>query len=199
MKSVAHAGSLEVICGPMFSGKSEELIRRLRRARIARMNVCTFKPKVDVRYSPEHVVSHDGNALTAYSLGDPYEIVTIVQAQNINVIAIDEVQFFPEPLINVISTLIHSGKRIIAAGLDTDFKGAPFGIMPHLLALADSVTKLQAICTLCGQLAIHSQRIVNGQPARAHDPIVMVGAQESYQARCRSCYTIDHPYGLLQI
>lgn len=186
-----HKGSLEVVCGPMFSGKSEELMRRLRRAKIARQNVLTFKHFYDNRHSLTYVVSHDGNKLEAEPLTAVSDILALVTKQEITVIGIDEVQFFPNDIIPVICQLVQHGKRVIVAGLDLDFRGVPFGCMPTLMAIADKVTKLQAICTECGVDAHFTQRLVNGKPARYNDPIILIGAQEAYEARCRGCYSID--------
>lgn len=190
MQHASH-GQLEVICGPMFSGKSEELIRRLRRAKIAQQAVITFKPQIDNRYGLEYVVSHNGSKVDAKPLENVFDIIEIVQANDATVVGIDEAQFFAPELISVVCKLIHDKKRVIVAGLDLDFRGAPFGCMPALLAIADKVTKLHAICTECGHDAHFSQRLVNGNPAKYDDPIVMIGAQEAYQARCRGCYSID--------
>jgi thymidine kinase len=187
----ALQGSLEVICGPMFSGKSEELIRRLRRAKIAQQTVATFKPQIDHRYGLEYVVSHDGAKVEARPLEHVDDIITIATSTNATVIGIDEAQFFPRELVTIVCQLIHLNKRVIVAGLDLDFRGAPFGCMPLLLAIANSVTKLHAICTQCGHDAIFTQRLVNGNPAKHDDPIILIGAQEAYQARCRGCYQID--------
>jgi len=184
-------GVLEVICGPMFSGKSEELMRRLRRAKIAKQHTMTFKPSVDNRHSIEYVVSHDGNKLYAQALDDVTAIPDIVQQDNIDVVGIDEAQFFAQEIIPVICILIEQGKRVIVAGLDLDFRRVPFGSMPILLAIADKITKLNAICCVCGKDANCTQRLVNGRPAKHDDPIIMIGAQEAYQARCRTCYSID--------
>jgi thymidine kinase len=187
-----HAGTLEVICGPMFSGKSEELIRRLRRAKIARQSVAVFKHAFDVeRSDSEEVVSHSGIRIDAYAIHNPQEVAQYAREHDICVIGIDEVQFFPQEIIATICALVDSGRRVIVGGLDLDFRGVPFGPMPTLLAIADKITKLRAICTECGQDAHFSQRLVNGHPARFDDPIVMVGAQEAYQARCRGCFSID--------
>ena len=184
-------GALEVICGPMFSGKSEELIRRLRRAKIAKQSVLTFKHRFDHRQTIEFVQSHDGNTMEADALDDIAQLLALALHPMVNVVGIDEVQFFTQDIIGIICQLIDAGKRVIAAGLDLDFRGIPFGPMPVLLAIADSVCKLQAICTECGNDAHFSQRLVNGNPARYDDPIILIGAQEAYQARCRSCYIID--------
>ncbi|MFI5332519.1 MAG: thymidine kinase [Candidatus Babeliales bacterium] len=185
------AGSLEVICGPMFSGKSEELIRRLRRAEIARQHVLTFKSSLDNRKSLDHVVSHDGTQLRAQPIHTIMRIQETAFVPEVDVIGIDEVQFFSLEIIPLLSNLVEAGKRVIVAGLDLDFRGAPFGPMPLLLAIADKITKLRAICCVCGVDAHYTQRLVNGEPARYDDPTIMIGAQESYQARCRLCYRID--------
>lgn len=184
-------GSLEVICGPMFSGKSEELIRRIRRAQIAKQNVITFKPHIDTRYGLECIVSHNGATIATQAVTDVNHIIPCVQKNNAHVIGIDEAQFFSNELIPIVCTLVHDNKRVIIAGLDTDFRRMPFGPIAPLLAIADKVTKLQAICTLCGHDASCTQRLVNGQPAKHNDPIIMIGAQQAYQARCRSCFIID--------
>jgi thymidine kinase len=184
-------GILEVICGPMFSGKSEELIRRLRRAKIAQQRVGVFKHRLDEKRTTAGVVSHNGSTIEAFATDQPKDIITQVQEHNITVIGIDEVQFFSNDIISVICQLINQGKRVVVAGLDTDFRCLPFGPMPTLLAIADKATKLQAICTLCGSEASCTQRLVDGKPAKHNDPIILVGAQEAYQARCRSCYSID--------
>ena len=186
-------GSLEVICGPMFSGKSEELIRRLRRAKIAKQQVVIFKNSLDDRHlnAYEYVVSHDGNKIDAQPITHIEDITSIATSTNANVIGIDEVQFFSKEIIAIICQLVNNGKRVIVAGLDLDFRGVPFGPMPTLLAIADKITKLQAICSLCGIDALFTQRLVNNKPAKFDDPVILVGAQEAYQARCRSCYSID--------
>jgi thymidine kinase len=189
-------GVLEVICGPMFSGKSEELIRRLRRAKIAQQTIVTFKPQIDNRYALEYVISHDGNKVDARPLMNVNEIVEIVSTNNATVIGIDEAQFFSHEIVGVICTLINENRRVIVAGLDLDFRGTPFGCMPLLLAIADKVTKLQAICTQCGHDAHFTQRLVNGDPAKYDDPIILIGAQEAYQARCRGCYAIDKMFSV---
>lgn len=184
-------GTLEVICGSMFSGKSEELIRRLRRATIAQQNVVIFKHTFDNRISNKHVTTHNGNALQAHATDNIEQITYHALQPAVSVIGIDEIQFFSPAIITAIGEFIDAGKKIIVAGLDCDFRGIPFGVIPTLLALADTITKLHAICTVCGNDAHHSQRLVNGQPAAFDEPIVKVGAQESYQARCRNCFYID--------
>ncbi len=191
----AH-GTLEVICGPMFSGKSEELIRRIRRAKIARQSVMVFKPSIDNRYAIEQVMSHNGSSVDALPVDNPETIYHYVTNEQIAIVGIDEVQFFDSSIIAIICKLVDEGKRVIAGGLDLDFRSVPFGPMPTLLAIADKITKLQAICSLCGHDAPLTQRLVNGQPARYADPIILVGAQDSYQARCRGCYAIDLKHAL---
>lgn len=182
-------GILEVVCGSMFSGKSEELIRRLKRAEIAKLNVLAFKHSLDNRKATEDVISHNGSKIKAFIISDAKMIISL--AASADVIGIDEVQFFPNEIIEVILNLIDAQKRIIVAGLDLDFRGIPFGCMPALLAFADKVTKLKAVCIECGDDAHFTQRIINNYPAKFNDPIILVGAQDSYQARCRSCYVIE--------
>jgi len=188
-------GTLEVICGPMFSGKSEELIRRLRRAQIARLNVLTCKHGLDDRYTIECVISHDGNKIDAEAVEEVGDILRLGLDNQIDVIGIDEVQWFDSEIISVICKLIESGKRVIVAGYERDFRAMPAGSMPTLLAIADEVTKLQAICTKCGKNASLTQRLVNDKPAKFDDPLIVVGGAEGYQARCRDCHEIDkNPY-----
>ena len=184
-------GKLEVICGPMFAGKSEELIRRLIRADIAHQNILVVKPVLDTRGTSDTITSHNGTTYDARPINAPQDLLDLVAAGNYNVIAIDEVQFFSDEIIPVIRTLIAQGKRVIVAGLDLDYRAEPFGPIAAILALADTVTKLQAICTVCSADAYRSQRIINGKPARYSDPLIMIGAEESYQARCKQCYTIE--------
>lgn len=185
-------GSLEVICGPMFSGKSEELIRRLRRAQIARQNVLTCKHSLDNRYMIECIISHDGKKLEAEAMGDVHDIFRLGKDSKIEVIGIDEVQWFDATIVSIISQLIEMGKRIIVAGYELDFRGRPVGQMPVLLSIADKVTKLQAICTICGKDATLTQRLVNGKPAKFNDPDIVVGGSEQYQARCRNCHEVEY-------
>lgn len=186
------SGILEVICGPMFSGKSEELIRRLRRATIARQRVICFKHSLDNnRYNLDHITSHNGSSIAAYSIDREDQIIELADFYQAEVIGIDETQFFPRTIISIICSLIDAQRRIIIAGLDRDFRNMPFGPMPTLLAIADQVTKLTAICTACGTNAGLTQRLVDGKPAKYDDPVILVGAQESYQARCRRCFSID--------
>lgn len=190
MKISHHKGILEVICGPMFSGKSEELIRRLRRAQIAKQNVLCVKHALDDRWSVEHIVSHNGSTFQTRSLTDITQLVPLCESLGATVIGIDEAQFFSDSILSVVRTLIDAQKRVIIAGLDLDFRGTPFGVMPILMALSDTVSKLSAICTECGDDALLSQRLIDGKPARHEDPVILVGAQEAYQARCRNCYQI---------
>jgi thymidine kinase len=179
-----NPGSVEVICGSMFSGKTDELIRRLRRATIARQHVQVFKPAIDWRYAVEKVTSHAGSDFAAIPIEKAAEIRNRLD-KDTTVVAIDEAQFFDEEIIQVVDELAGMKLRIIVAGLDTDFRGEPFGPMPVLMARAERVDKLQAICMVCGEPASRTQRLVNGKPARYHDPVVIVGAAEMYEARCR--------------
>ncbi|MCH1430222.1 MAG: thymidine kinase [Chlamydiales bacterium] len=194
-------GSLEVVCGCMFSGKSEELLRRLKRAELARQDVVTVKHNIDDRRSVTCITSHDGTAREADIILEGEESLKFIEKladQKVDVIGIDEVQFFPNEILDILEMLVESGKRIIVAGLDMDFRGEPFGIMPHLMAKADKVSKLQAVCLECGQPANFTQRLINDLPAKYHDPIVMVGASECYEARCRQCFSIDRPLSARQ-
>ncbi len=182
-------GWIEVICGSMFSGKTEELIRRVRRAQIARQKVQVFKPRLDARYQVEKVASHNGVHLDAVVVREAKEILQLVDSDT-DVIVIDEGQFFDWTIADVCNFLADNGRRVIIAGLDTDFRGEPFGPMPLLMAQAERVDKLQAICVVCGAPASRSQRLINGQPAFYDDPIIMVGADEVYEARCRHCHQV---------
>ncbi|MCL4263711.1 MAG: thymidine kinase [Anaerolineae bacterium] len=182
-------GRLEVICGSMFSGKTEELIRRLRRAGIARQKVQVFKPVIDDRYHVERVTSHNGLAFEAQPVQDAQEILAQLEPDT-TVVAIDEVQFFDTAVIPLCETLANQGKRVICAGLDTDFRGEPFGPMPGLIVRAEMVDKLHAICVICGEEANRTQRLIDGRPAAYDDPVVLVGAAEVYEARCRHCHQV---------
>ncbi|NGX57879.1 MAG: Thymidine kinase, partial [Chlamydiae bacterium] len=181
-------GRLEVVCGSMFSGKSEELMRRLRRAEYAKKKVLTIKHKIDNRTSYSCIVSHDGESREAYPISSCEEglaaLLDMVDS-SIDVIGIDEIQFFPEGTVPIIQQFIDMGKCVIVAGLDTDFRGDPFGIIPSLMAISDNVLKLHAICMVCGDEANHTQRLVNGEPARYDDNTILVGGEECYEARCR--------------
>jgi thymidine kinase len=177
-------GSVEVICGSMFSGKTDELIRRLRRATIARQKVQVFKPAIDIRFAVEKVTSHAGSDYDAIPVEKAAEILSRLEP-DVTVVAIDEAQFFDAEIIQVVNELAARKLRVIVAGLDVDFRGEPFGPMPDVMARAEHVDKLQAICMVCGEPACRTQRLVNGKPARYEDPVVIVGAAEMYEARCR--------------
>ena len=181
---INKTGRIEVIAGCMFSGKSEELIRRLKRAQIARQKVQVFKPSIDTRYSEIEVVSHNGEKITGIPVKDSAELYSLID-KNADVIGIDEAQFFDDGIVKVANKLADEGFRVILAGLDMDFRREPFGPMPKLLAIADDVQKLHAICTICGEDAMYTQRLINGQPANYNDPVIMIGASEKYEARCR--------------
>jgi thymidine kinase len=184
-----HTGSIEVITGSMFSGKTDELIRRLRRATIARQKVQVFKPAIDNRYDSEKVTSHAGSDFEAIPIQKAEEILDKLQ-EDVTVVAIDEAQFFDESILRITNDLADAGIRVIVAGLDMDFRGEPFGPMPFLMAQAERVDKLQAICMVCGEPASRTQRLVNGHPARYDDPVVIVGAAEIYEARCRKHHEV---------
>lgn len=173
-------GTVEVICGSMFSGKTEELLRRLKRAKIAKQSVEIFKPKIDVRFSDEEIVSHDKNSILSTPVDHSSNILLL--SSEVQVVGIDEAQFFDAGLVNVCQQLADQGVRVIVAGLDMDFKRVPFGPMPGLCAIADDVTKVHAICVKCGSLANYSHRIVAG------DKQVMLGEIEEYKPLCRGCY-----------
>lgn len=177
-------GSIEVICGSMFSGKTDELIRRLVRARIAKQHVQVFKPAIDVRFALEKVKSHAGSELDAVPVKNAAEIMTKLQSET-TVVGIDEAQFMDAGVVEVVQELAERGTRVLVAGLDMDFRGEPFGSMPVLMSKAERVDKLHAICMVCGDEASRTQRLVNGQPARYDEPVVVVGAAELYEARCR--------------
>jgi len=191
--SRSKAGRIELICGSMFSGKTEELIRRVKRAQIAHQNVQVFKPLLDDRYDPERVVSHNGLGLSATTIADVLDILDMVEP-DVDVVVMDEVQFFGWRVANVCNQLADRGIRVIVAGLDMDFRGEPFGPMPLLLAEAEQVDKLTAICVICGAPASRTQRLINGHPAPYDGPVILVGANEVYEARCRHCHQVaDHP------
>jgi thymidine kinase len=177
-------GIVEVICGSMFCGKTDELIRRLRRATIAKQKVQVFKPVIDLRYGIEKVTSHAGSDFDATPVQAASQILQLIDFAT-TVVGIDEAQFFDPDIVQVVEELAAKGIRVIVAGLDLDFKGEPFGSIPVLMARAEQVTKLQAICMECGEPACRSQRFVNGKPARYDDPVIIVGASELYEARCR--------------
>lgn len=176
-----NMGWIEVVVGPMFSGKSEELIRRLRRAEIAKQRVQIFKPAIDARYASDEIVSHSGLGIPSEAVAKAADVIEKVQART-EVIGIDEAQFLGEGLVEVCTQLADSGKRVIVAGLDTDYRGRPFEPMPRLLATAEEITKLLAICVRCGNPAVHTQRLVESEE------LIVVGATGMYEARCRRCF-----------
>lgn len=184
-----HTGSVEVVCGSMFSGKTDELIRRLRRATIARQKVQVFKPAIDNRYAIQKVTSHAGSEYDALPIERAKQVLKFLQPDT-TVVGIDEAQFFDDGILVVTQILASRGIRVIVAGLDTDFRGEPFGCMPVLMAQAERVDKLQAICMVCGEPACRTQRLVDGHPAHYHDPVVIVGASEMYEARCRAHHEV---------
>lgn len=182
-------GSIEVVTGSMFSGKTDELIRRLRRAKIARQKVQVFKPIIDNRYGIEKVKSHAGTEFDARPIQCSADVFSNLD-DDTSVVGIDEAQFFDEGIVEVARQLAERGARVIVAGLDTDFRGVPFGMMPTFMAIAERVDKLQAICMVCGEPASRTQRLVNGKPAKYTDPVVIVGADELYEARCREHHEV---------
>ncbi len=183
------SGRVEVIAGPMFSGKTEELIRRLRRAEIARQKIQVFKPSLDKRYGTEKLASHAGSEFEATPVNEADEILKQVE-EGTTVVAIDEAQFFDHKITSVVQSLADQGIRVIVAGLDTDFRGEPFGPMPVLMVQAEQVDKIHAICIVCGDAATRTQRLIDGKPAHFDDPIVIVGASELYEARCRDHHEV---------
>ena len=187
-------GWIEVICGSMFSGKTEELIRRIRRAQIARQKVQVFKHSLDARYAQREVTSHNGLQWEAVPVESTEQLRSLIEPDT-NVVAIDEGQFFDEELVDLCEDLADRGVRVIVAGLDMDFRGEPFGPMPQLMARAERVDKLQAICVVCGGPASRTQRLINGQPAAYDDPVILVGANEVYEARCRGCHEVGERRG----
>lgn len=190
MMQPARAGAIEVIAGVMFSGKSEELIRRVRRALIARRRIQVFKSHLDARYAGLFTISsHDGRTIEAVPIDSAAEIFRQVQADT-EVVAIDEAQFLDAGIVEVAAALAERGVRVILAGTDTDFRGLPFGAMGTLMAVAEEVTKLRAICVVCGELACRNQRLVDGAPAPWQAPVIQVGGAESYEARCRHCHDV---------
>ncbi|WP_284140141.1 MULTISPECIES: thymidine kinase [unclassified Virgibacillus] len=191
MYVMTQSGWVEIICGSMFSGKSEELIRRVRRATYGNLNVRVFKPVIDNRYAEEAVVSHNGNSVMARPVESSQAIFDHID-DTVDIVGIDEIQFFDEHIVDVVDELANRGMRVICAGLDTDFRGEPFGPMPKLMALAESVTKLNAICPVCGSPASRTQRLIDGNPASYDDPIILVGASESYEPRCRHHHEVPN-------
>ncbi len=186
----SSTGSIEMIVGPMYAGKSEELIRRITRAQIAGLKVIALKPKLDDRYSLNHIISHNGKQKDCIVVSSVEEIEELIATEDFDVLAIDEVQFLEDRVISVCQRVADMRKRVICSGLDMDFKAEPFANVAHLVAIAENVTKLTAICMICKKPASRTQRLVNGEPARYTDPIILVGAKESYEARCRSCHRV---------
>ncbi|MEY8644396.1 thymidine kinase [Staphylococcus arlettae] len=189
MYETYHSGWIECITGSMFSGKSEELIRRLRRGVYAKQKVVVFKPAIDDRYHKDKIVSHNGNAIEAINITTASEILRH-DLSEVDVIGIDEVQFFEDEVVNIAEQLAARGHRVITAGLDMDFRGEPFKPIPELLAVSEVVTKLQAVCAVCGASSSRTQRLIDGKPAKIDDPIILVGANESYEPRCRAHHII---------
>jgi thymidine kinase len=186
----AQDGWVEVISGVMFSGKSEELLRRIRRALIARKKVQVFKSHLDDRYGGVYrISSHDGSELEAHPVSTSLQIAEQLR-EDVDVVAIDEAQFLDEGVLAVVNDLADRGVRVIVAGTDMDFRGEPFGPIPQLLAIAEKIDKLHAICVLCGDLATRNQRLIDGEPAPAEGPTIQVGGAESYEARCRRCHEV---------
>jgi thymidine kinase len=182
-----RGGWIEVICGSMFCGKTEELLRRVRRAVIARQRIQVFKPAIDSRYGIGRVASHNGLAWESEAVENSAQILARVHPDT-TIVAIDEVQFFDTGVADVCHQLAQRGLRVICAGLDLDFRGEPFGPMPRLMAQAELLDKLHAICVVCGAPASRTQRLIDGQPARYTDPVIVIGASEKYEARCRDCH-----------
>ncbi len=182
-------GWIEVITGPMFAGKTEELLRRIKRLEYAKKNIVVFKPVIDNRYAEGEVVSHNKNRTKSVNIIKANDIFKYISKET-EVIAIDEVQFLDEAVVKILDYLASRGKRVIVSGLDSDFRVEPFSFMPKLLAIAEFVTKLTAVCVVCGAPATKTQRIVDGKPAKYLDPIVLIGASESYEARCRHCHKV---------
>ena len=184
-------GWIECICGSMFSGKSEELLRRIKRGVIAKQKVLLFKPSIDNRYDENRVSTHNGNSYDSISIEKSSDILNFVKDTEYDIIGIDEIQFFDNDIVKIINKLANDGIRVIVAGLDMDFKAEPFHPMPEIMAISEMVTKLHAVCNKCGKEASRSQRLINGKPAKYDDPIVVIGASESYEARCRHCHEIE--------
>ena len=186
----AQEGWVEVVSGVMFSGKSEELLRRVRRALIARRRVQVFKSHLDDRYAGVYrVTSHDGSQLEAHPVTSSVQVAELVRPDT-QVVAVDEAQFLDDGIVSVANELADRGVRVIVAGIDMDFRGEPFGPMPKLLAIAEKIDKLHAICVVCGDLAPRNQRLIDGRPAPAEGPTIQVGGSESYEARCRRCHEV---------
>ena len=189
MEIVSRPGWIEVICGPMFAGKSEELIRRIKRLEYAKKKILVFKPAMDVRYSSDEVVSHSNLKAKSIAIKESKDILDYLDSSTF-AIAVDEVQFLDKGIIDLSQKLALKGIRVILGGLDTDFRGEPFPITASLMTIAEDVLKLTAICVVCGAPATKTQRIINGKPAHYSDPIIKVGAAEAYEPRCRHCHQV---------
>ncbi len=189
MERMSRTGWVEIISGVMFSGKSEELMRRVRRATLAQKRVQVFKSQLDDRYGIREVVSHDEGRIAAEMVSTAGELAERVKPDT-EVVAIDEIQFLDDGVVGVVNALADRGVRVIAAGTDMDFRGLPFGPMGELLAVAEKIDKLTAICVKCGELATRNQRLIDGKPAPAEGPTIQVGGLESYEARCRACHVV---------
>ncbi|MFW6029108.1 MAG: thymidine kinase [Halanaerobiales bacterium] len=189
MYKISNSGWIEVITGPMYCGKSEELIRRIRRVKIAQKSIKVFKPLIDNRYAKDNVVSHNGKSVEAVPVDHPEEIFEKID-DDIDVVAIDEIQFFHPDVVEICERLANDGVRVILAGLDRDFRGEPFDPVPDLMARAEYVDKLHAICVKCGEPATRTQRLIDGEPASYDDEVILVGAEEVYEARCRNCHKV---------
>jgi thymidine kinase len=191
-------GWIEVITGPMYAGKTEELIRRVKRLEFAKQNIIVFKPQIDNRYAQDEVVSHNNSRTRSINITQAKDIMKYVNDET-EVVAIDEIQFLDEEAVRICEYLADSGIRVIVSGLDRDFRGEPFSFMPTLLSMAEEVTKLSAICVCCHTPATRTQRIVDGKPANYSDPIILVGAKDSYEARCRHCHEVPGKPKIYQI
>lgn len=192
MHKITRSGWVEVIAGSMFSGKTEELLRRLRRAEIAGQGVAAFKPEVDDRYGEATIGSHEGREWDAHVIAAEGEDIWAIldHLDGEQVVAIDEANFFTDDLVDVCEALADDGRRVIVSGTDITFRGEPFEPLPKLMAIAEYVDKLQAICAVCGEPATRNQRLIEGEPAHVDDPTILVGAEESYEARCRNCHEL---------
>lgn len=191
MHAITNGGWIEVITGSMFSGKTEELLRRLRRAEIAGQEVAVFTPAIDDRYGTDYVGSHDGRRWEATAIDPEVTLESVRAALNgETVVAFDEANFFTDALVDCCERLAEDGRRVLVSGIDQDFRGDPFRPLPELMATAEYVEKFRAICAVCGEPATRNQRLVDGEPAHVDDPTILVGAEESYEARCRHCHEL---------
>ena len=184
-----QSGWIEVISGCMFAGKTEELIRRIKTLQFGKKKIKVFKPRIDNRYAIDEIASHSGYKVSCICIDDANDILKYIEEDD-DVVCVDEVQFLSKDIVNICEALADKGIRVIVAGLDRDFRGEPFGAMPQLLIHAEFVTKLSAVCNICGSPATRTQRIIDGKPAHYKDPIILVGAVESYEPRCRHCHEV---------